>query len=398
MACKETINEALNSLWNSKQRTLLALLGIVIGIGSVIAMVSIGVVVKHESLKQFEQMGTDVITISLQSSGGFGSDSGRGGTVHLKDVLDIPLECPDIERVAPYTSTYVNSRIAGESSFMPVLGVTQNFFPLNKIDVTQGRLIYDLDVTMYYCVVGRELCDKLVATGVENIIGHQIFLLGRLFTVVGVLENVEDNMMRPSEMNRGAIIPVTTALRLADGGELNNILARIPQSGDWRRAEAQVTSYFSQRTRGMQAHVRSAEMLLKQIQKQMRLFTLLLGTVGSISLIVGGVGVMNVMLVSVSERKREIGIRRALGARRRDIQYQFLVESITLCMAGGLLGIVLGVVACAVVSRFNDWEFLVSWMAVWLGVGVSCLVGVFFGFYPARQAAQMKPIEALRAD
>ncbi len=392
MAGKETIREALNSLWSSKQRTLLALLGIVIGIGSVIAMVSVGEVVKHESLKQFQEMGTDVITISVQSRG---SGPGRPN-VRLKDARDIPVECADISIVAPYTSTYVNSKIGGNSTFMPVLGVTRSFFGLNKIGVAEGRAISDLDITMFYCVIGQQMRERLAAMGVTEVIGHKMFLLDRLFTVVGVLERVEDNMMRPSEMNQGVLIPITTALRLPDGGEISSILSRISPGGDWRKAQSQVTSYFTGRVKGLEVNVRSAEMLLKQIQKQMQLFTLLLGTVGSISLIVGGVGVMNVMLVSVSERKREIGIRRALGARRKDIQYQFLAESITLCLAGGMLGIVLGVGACALIARFNAWEFLVSWMAVWLGVGVSCLVGVFFGYYPARQAAQMKPIEALR--
>lgn len=393
MPGKETVREALGSLWGSKQRTLLALLGIVIGIGSVIAMVSIGEVVKHESLKQFQEMGTDIVTISVQSRG----MGGQQLRVRLKDALDIPGQCADVARVAPYTSTYVNVKLGGKSSFMPVLGVTHDFFALNKISVVQGRPIYDLDVTMFYCVVGRELAAKLASAN-QDVVGSKLALLGRLFTVVGVLDRVEDNMMRPSEMDKGALIPITTALRLAEGGDISSILARVPKEGDWRLAQAQVTSFFASRTKGMEVHVRSAEMLLKQIQTQMQLFTLLLGTVGSISLIVGGVGVMNVMLVSVSERKREIGIRRALGARRRDIQSQFLVESITLCLAGGMLGIVLGVAACSVVAHFNNWEFLISWMAVWLGVGVSCLVGVFFGFYPARQASQMKPIEALRQD
>ena len=150
--------------------------------------------------------------------------------------------------------------------------------------------------------------------------------------------------------------------------------------------------------RGMAVRIRSAEEIIAQMQKQMRLFTILLGAIGSISLIVGGVGVMNVMLVSVAERKKEIGIRRALGAQRSDIQLQFIVESILLCMVGGLLGIGLGIGASYGISIFSKWSFSLSYDAILLGVIVSAAVGIFFGFYPARQASRLNPIDALRSE
>ena len=391
MIIKETLREALRSLWSTKQRTILALLGIIIGIGSVIAMVSVGMVVKNESLKQFQEMGTDIITIS--KSGGEGRDKAK---IKLADALNLPAYCPEIISVAPYTNAYSQIKIKGKGEFSACNGVTASFFELNKLKLSRGRVISDLDIMMFYCVIGEELCEKLQASGVREVLGHKLFFNNKLFTVVGVLEHVAPSMMRPSDLNEGLLIPISTSLRMRDGGQIDNILARLVPSQDWQLAERQATKYFRTNTKVRDIRVRSSEQLIQQIQEQMRLFTLLLGAVGSISLIVGGVGVMNVMLVSVSERKREIGIRRALGARRTDIQFQFLVESILLCLLGGVLGIGLGIGVCYLVSMMNDWEFLISSSAAALGVGVSCLVGLFFGFYPARQASRLKPIEALR--
>lgn len=393
MLITETVREALQSLWSAKQRTLLALLGVVIGIGSVIAMVSVGQVVKNESLKQFSEMSTDVVTI-YKAHGH--SDDGFSRGMNLKECVEIPKYCPGVKAVAPYTTAHAPGKIAGRTTHLPFMGVTESFFSLNRLRIAQGRMLSDLDVMMFYCVIGVNLREQLANTGVQNPVGHKLFFAGRLFTVVGVLEYAAPNMMRPGELNQGLLIPVSTALRLPDGGGVNNVLARLTAAEKWRTAKTQILSYFESRPKPTGVDIRSAEQLLEQIQGQMRLFTLLLGAVGSISLVVGGVGVMNVMLVSVAERKREIGVRRALGARRRDIRAQFLVEAVCLCLVGGVLGVALGVGGCYVVCRLNAWEFLVSWFAIALGVGVSCLVGVFFGFYPARQAAKLRPIDALR--
>jgi len=175
-------------------------------------------------------------------------------------------------------------------------------------------------------------------------------------------------------------------------------MARKTPGADHKAATEQIQAYFKQNIRGIRMEVRSAEELIQQMQKQMRLFTLLLGAIGSISLIVGGVGVMNVMLVSVSERKKEIGIRRALGARQGDIQGQFLMEAVTLCLVGGLLGAALGVGASRVIAHFAKWQFMVAYSAMLIGILVAAVVGIFFGFYPARQAAKLNPINALRTE
>jgi len=204
--------------------------------------------------------------------------------------------------------------------------------------------------------------------------------------------------LRPYEINEGLLVPMDIALRMAVPREISAITVRLKPDADSQAGMRQITDWYARVAPDVPIDCMSAEQLIEQMQRQMRLFTLLLGAIGSISLIVGGVGVMNVMLVSVTERRREIGIRRALGARRRDIQIQFLVEALLLCSAGGLLGAGVGALATRIVSHFCHWQFVWTSGALILAIAVSSVIGVFFGFYPAGQAARLNPIVALREE
>lgn len=399
MIFKANIKEATRSLIGAKQRTLLALIGIFVGIGSVIAMVSIGTIVQEEALRQFKEMGTDILTIN-KGYGGRGPDGmqRKSGTITLEIAEDIPRYCPEILAVAPYTSTYGTFKYEGQKWEGPTMGVTGSFIDLNKLHLKKGRFISDLDDQTYFCVIGSKVEEKLRTLGVTTMVGAQMFFQNKLFTIIGIIEDTPAGGMRPYEINEGIMIPIALVRRFEQGGEIQNIIARIQPEGNHITASQQVTAYFKKAIKDMTVSIRSAEEIINQMQKQMRLFTLLLGAIGSISLIVGGVGVMNVMLVSVAERKKEIGIRRALGAQRGDIQIQFIIESILLCMVGGLLGIGLGIGASYGISIFSKWHFAISYDAILLGVVVSAVVGIFFGFYPARQASRLNPIEALRSE
>jgi len=397
MQLKSNLIEALLSLMGAKQRSILALIGIVVGIGSVIAMVSIGTIVQNEALRQFKEMGTDIMTISK----GFGTGGGRGqrqGTITVANALELPQFCPAVKSVAPYASIYGNLKYAGKRFDAPLLGVTQGFLAINKLRLKQGRFIHDLDQQMLFCVVGRKVAQKLRSLGVAELIGTQIFFKQKLLTILGEIAAAPMGGMRPYQINDGIMIPIAALQRIERSSKIESIMARKTPGADHKAATEQIQAYFKQNIRGIRMEVRSAEELIQQMQKQMRLFTLLLGAIGSISLIVGGVGVMNVMLVSVSERKKEIGIRRALGARQGDIQGQFLMEAVTLCLVGGLLGAALGVGASRVIAHFAKWQFMVAYSAMLIGILVAAVVGIFFGFYPARQAAKLNPINALRTE
>jgi putative ABC transport system permease protein len=212
------------------------------------------------------------------------------------------------------------------------------------------------------------------------------------------VSGVSENKIRPVEINRGILIPVTTAMRMSNSHEVEKVITKLTPRGDAKAAVSQIQRYYKAVANGLEVRIKTAEELIRQMQTQMRTFTLLLGIIGCVSLIVGGIGVMNVMLVSVSERKKEIGIRRALGARQQDIWNQFLAESVILCFAGGIIGIMAGICASYLIARFFHWGFLISNTAVVMGLTVSFAAGAFFGFYPARQAARLHPVDALKAE
>ncbi len=394
MILQANIDEALKSLISAKQRSLLALIGIIIGIGSVIGMISIGEIVENQTLKQFKDMGINIITVTKD----FQSPN-KKASFPLPDTLSITKYIPGISNVAPYITSSTQFSYGNKHTGINMLGVTESFFDINKLTLRGGRQVYDLDSYRYFCVIGSDLADFLKKPGVQNVLGSE-FAFGRcVYTVIGVIAKVpEGGGMRPDGLNGGVITHITTASRAFDDKGITTFMASVstPQTASLLKAE--IDRYFGAKTRGLIVRVSTAEQLIEDMGKQMRLFTLLLGAIGSISLIVGGVGVMNVMLVSVAERRKEIGIRRALGAQQGDIQGQFIIESVTLCLAGGIIGILLGITVSYVFAYFAKWGFLVSYTAILLGVGVSTVVGVFFGYYPARQAAYLDPITALRAE
>ena len=383
--------EAFRSLWGSRQRSLLALIGIVIGIGSVIGMVSIGTIVQQEAIRQFKDMGVDIITIRKSFS------ENRKAEFNLDIIMKMTGEKRNILAVAPYLTSGSEFNQGRQKISMEKMGVTASFFDLNKLHVRQGRAVSDLDQHRYFCVVGAELADFLQKTGTTKILGGQITADGRAYTIIGVLNSVAEGGLRPYGMNRAMMIPLSTALRTFQNPEINTIMARVAPHIPIVQLKGDIEDFFKKRARGMQVEVTSAEELIERMKKQMQMFSLLLGAIGSIALIVGGIGVMNVMLISVSERRSEIGLRRALGAQQSDIQSQFLIESIILCLMGGLIGILLGIGVSYLFAFFSKWQFIMSYSSIALGFGVSTVVGVFCGFYPARTAARLDPIKALRS-
>lgn len=395
------IREAIRSLMGAKQRTFLALIGIMIGIASVIAMISIGKIVEAESLRQFQEMGTDIIKIQ---QGFYADDGGDTSKQASQEMTLAGLEQfqtafkTKLHMMSPYVEAYGDMRFMGRTTQQPILGVTHSFLQITKLKLNAGRFISDLDNNRRFCVLGASAYQSLVKGGSKPKVGDRVKVMGHFCTLIGHLQRTsEGGGIRPYQINGAIIMPITTVLRLSTDASIREVILRMQDETARVTLVAEIKEYFQKWFSGLQISVTSAEELIEQMGQQLRLFTLLLGAVGSISLIVGGIGVMNIMLVSVTERRVEIGLRRAIGAQKRDIQGQFLVESILLSILGGFFGILLGLSASYFVAMFAKWQFLVSNAAIILGVGVSSLVGVFFGFYPARQAAKLDPIVALRS-
>ena len=394
MLLRANVTEALFSLAAVRGRSILALFGIVVGIGSVIAMISISEIVKEESLKQFRELGTDVLMIRKLHV--LGSRSRM--TLSPQDIQDLPGATSSIMTATPWVQTsgkflYRGKKIADGTA----LGAGEAFADINKLYVARGRFVSELDGRRFYCVVGSDVAGALRRAGAGAVLGERIRFLGRLYTVIGVLHpSAARRFGQNLEPNTSIFVPIATMMRASSAGEIRLILARMRPATVPEDATREVISFLQGRVPGTRLRVTSAKQLIERMRKQGQLFRLLLGAVGGISLIVGGVGVMNLMLISVSERRGEIGLRRALGARRRDIRWQFIIESVALCLTGGVLGIALGIGVAYGICQFAGWPFFVSTTAMALGVGVSTGTGVFFGIFPAHQASRLDPITALQ--
>ncbi|MCY3802989.1 MAG: ABC transporter permease [Gammaproteobacteria bacterium] len=390
MLLKANLKEALASLYMAKRRSLLALIGIIIGIASVIAMVSVGTIAKREALEQFKELGVNYLAIDA---------IGLEQQMRLADALALPKETSSIAAVAPWVEGDNEIIFAGKKvGRTSTLGVTGSFARINKLQLEQGRSISDLDFRRHFCVIGAEIASALRDAGTQRLVGESIRLDRHVFTIVGVLRDVPRGGGHDFDAARSILVPLSTAQRMFSRRGVRRVAARMASDAHHTVATAEVKNYFRRKMPNLEIKVGSAQKLIEQMERQMQTFALLLAAVGSISLIVGGVGIMNVMLASVNERRKEIGIRRALGARRVDIQSQFLTESVVLSLLGGVFGILVGVVSTWLFCWFTGWTFLVSPAAALMGFAAACSVGVFFGLHPAIHAARLDPITALRSD
>ena len=390
---RASFREAVRSLMTAKQRTLLAVTGIVIGIGSVIGMVSIGEVVRVQALREFTDLGTDIVSVRAEGQG-----EGAGPAFDVPLVEALPDQVAAVRESAPFVNGSPSWLHRGKLEYVQYYGVNESFLSVCRIGVAEGRAISRLDSGRFFCVAGAKVAQLIRQRMGVDPIGASIQLDDRIYTVVGVLARLPDGgSIRPSGLNEGVLVPLATAVRALPGGRVETFMARVRPGIDAARLRGTLEAHFAARGKKLTLSVNAAEEIIKTMERQMALYTLLLGAVGSIALVVGGIGVMNVMLISVSERRSEIGVRRALGAQESDIRSQFLVEAIVLCFVGGLLGVVFGVGTAWIFARSQDYAFVVSGWAIVLGFFVSSAVGVFFGFYPARKASRLDPIQALRS-
>ena len=388
------IRQAIDNLFSSKLRSLLAVLGILVGTASVVAMVSSGKMAAEKALQQFKTLGTDLLAISLY-------DEKADTTTHsfkLEQVIDLPSNIPQIRIAAPYITLYMPLAFEGHIINGSTIGVNHLLKDILKIEMDSGRFISFLDKQSYYCVIGNQIAEQLQGLGVTEPLGQQIYLGKYIFTIIGVTKPWLENNFFNENINQAILRPIQTTSVISRYAAINNIIMRIHESADIDGLEQRLTQHIRQSFPNMKLFFRSAKQLIQKMEEQGKTLTLLLGLIGSISLIVGGIGVMNIMLVSVIERRREIGVRMAIGARRKDIQSLFLTEAIALSLLGGVFGIIIGVLAAVIIAHFAAWQFKLFLAPIMIGFLVSVATGIFFGFYPAYKAAQLDPIEALRTE
>ncbi|MRR05692.1 MAG: FtsX-like permease family protein [Deltaproteobacteria bacterium] len=397
---------ALRALRTNKMRSFLTMLGIIIGIAAVIAMVAIGSGASRIISEQIASIGSNILLVlpGSRTSGGIRLGSGSTPTLTYDDAKAIAAECPAVAIAAPLVRGGAQVVYGNTNWSTAVMGVTPEYFAVRDWPVVDGRNFVQSDVegATKNCLIGRTVADTLF--GSEDPLGKIVRVKKIPFMVVGVMDR-KGRSPQGSDQDDIVFVPLRTAQRKLFGSQFPNsvgsIMIQAKSEQELASAEEQVNALLTQRhrigpSREVDFTVRNLSELLDVAEQSSKAMSLLLGAVASISLIVGGIGIMNIMLVSVTERTREIGIRMAIGATERDILLQFLTEAVLLTLVGGSIGMLLGVGGAQLVSVLFDWPTLISFKAVALAFGFSGAVGIFFGFYPARKAASLNPIEALR--
>jgi putative ABC transport system permease protein len=404
MGLGEILRIALRALARNKMRSALTMLGIIIGVGAVIAMVGVGQGAQQQVQEQIAAMGSNILFVSSGTVNRGGTRTGWGGTKTLvyDDMLAILRECPAVAAAAPGSTTTAQVVFGNDNWSTRVTGTEPQYFDIRTWPVQQGSVFSQEDVTSSanVAVIGETVRQNLF--GATDPIGQTIRILNLPFRVVGVLTAKGQSAAMGDDQDDNIYIPITTLQKKVTGQDwLRFIMVSAVSRQASYAAQQQIESLLRDRHRiraGMDDDffVRNLADIADLADQSGRIMTMLLASIASVSLIVGGIGIMNIMLVSVTERTREIGIRMAIGATEADVQRQFLSEAVVLSLIGGAIGILCGMLASYAITYSLGWAVLISPTAIVVAAVFSMAVGVFFGYYPARKAARLDPIEALR--
>ena len=391
----ETIKMAFKAIFANKVRSFLTMLGVIIGVMSVTVLMGIGQGTTSSVTDSIASMGTNLLTVNIQTRRvGFGRNMNRNtrsssakGTVILKlnDVLSLK-DNEYIQYVSPTVSGSLTVKAGSTNTSAQISGVMPDYAKIVNKEIASGRYIIDADVEnrSAVCVIGPDLAEDLF--GNTNVVGNTLHVNGRKFRVVGVLDGTSSEL----------VLPFTLAQRMLDNTSITTFYLSATDSTTVDKAQAAVESFLYKKYQDDSTYsIMNQEEMLETMSEMTQTLSMMLGGIAGISLLVGGIGIMNIMLVSVTERTREIGIRKAIGAKRRNILLQFLIESVVLSGMGGLLGLALGYGLMYVLETYMNMTVAASTGVAQLAMGFSMFVGVVFGLYPANKASKLKPIDAL---
>ena len=405
----DSLRVALRSLRRNLLRSALTSLGIIVGVAAVVAMVGLGEGAKAALQAQIASAGTNLVMVfpGASTTAGARTGWGEGTTLLIADANAIARQVPGVHAVSWYKRGIALVQAAGQNWGTTVWGVPASYLDVREWPLTSGEFVSPVheDTAAKVAVLGKTVADMLFGAG-QDPVGAEIRIKDVPFRVIGLLEPKGQNTYG-RDQDDAVFIPFSTAERKVLGttrlGSVDSVMISAATPEDENAVVAETTAVLRQRHRVMEGEdddfgVRTMTELAKTAESMARVMSNLLLAIASISLVVGGIGIMNILLVSVAERTREIGVRMAVGAKRRHILGQFLAEAIALSTLGGLIGIALGIAVTRAIARWSEWPTRLSPGAIVGAFLFSAAVGVFFGFYPARRAARMNPIEALRYD
>ncbi len=403
MLFSESFQMALTSLYANKMRSLLTMLGIIIGVGAVIALVSVGMGVRSNVTSSIASLGSNMLIVSPGSSnrGGVRGAAGSMQTLKYDDAKAIKDKIKNIDYVSPSVSSSYQIVYGNNNWKTSVQGVTPEFMSIRSLTIGYGSFVStdDMNKRNRVAVIGTTVASNLFAK--DNPVGKNIRINNQPYKVIGLLESKGQSSVG-QDQDDVIYIPLTTAQeRMLGITYVQSINVQVSSQEKMEQVQAEIENLLRSRHHIVAGkdddfHVRNLTSLMETVNQSTSMLTLLLGAIAGISLIVGGIGIMNIMMVSVTERTREIGIRKALGATFMNIMTQFLIESMVIGIIGGIIGIVFGCAASKVIAQLGDFTTVITITPIIVSFIFSVGIGLFFGIYPARKAAKLDPIEALR--
>ena len=404
MKIKNQLKAAFRSLAKNKMRTFLTMLGIIIGVGSVITMLAIGQGSKESIQAQIANLGTNLLTVfpSASMTGGVRMEAGSSIKMNLEDYNAVATRCPSVMYSTPTVRTGGQLVTTGQNWRTSIWGVYPDYFPIRNLKIETGNVWSTAEdkSASKVCVVGHTVSNNLFGEGSDPV-GRMVRINNIPFKIVGIFEAKGQNAFG-QDQDDIVIAPFTTVQsRMLTIAYINSIMVSAKSEELIAQATDEITQVLKERhhlgvSEDPDFSIRSQADIASTATATSGILTILLASIASISLLVGGIGIMNIMLVSVTERTREIGIRMGVGARGRDVLLQFLIEALLISLIGGLLGVGLGILASKIITGIMSWPITITIQSILLAFIFSTAIGIFFGWYPARKAASLNPIDALR--